>query len=90
MFLMDAMGMKIIGSQCREKLAQTDYNLVDHYSLDKNGQRRPGWCLVLLQDKETGHIELWFLNDHAACYVIEIRGKGYEFAREVEFKYAKR
>ena len=39
--------------------------------------------VILASEHGNGKRELWFLNDHAASYVIEIYGKGYEFARSL-------
>jgi hypothetical protein len=63
--------MKAIGSQIREKIEDTSYEI----------------CLVykktaILMDMETGNTEIWAKNDHFAAYVIEINGVGYEFVRE--------
>jgi len=65
--------IKTIGSQKRESLATTDFELVG-----KKGRE------VILRDKESGIHELWVRNDSHAGYTIDIGGKGYEFAREVK------
>jgi hypothetical protein len=65
--------IKTIGSQRRESLATTDFELAG-----KKGKE------VILRDKETGVHELWVRNDSHAGYTIDIGGKGYEFAREVK------
>jgi hypothetical protein len=62
--------MKTIGSQTREKLEESGCVLYERSSPTE----------VILLDEFTGNLEVWLENDHAACYVIEIDGKGYEFA----------
>lgn len=67
--------IKHIGSQSREKLE----DLKDIYTIVKKTPKE-----VILHNKESNKDELWFLNDHAASYVIEIDGKGYEFAHSID------
>lgn len=57
------------GSQIRETLAESGYELVRHLP---HGE-------VLLRDILDGSTEIWALRDDFAGYVIEIDGKGYEF-----------
>ncbi len=64
--------MKTIGSQKREPISETDYELVC-----RNGGS------VTLRDKTNGRKELWYLNDHHAGYTIEIDGLGYEFVTSI-------
>jgi hypothetical protein len=65
--------IKTIGSQRRESLATTDFELVG-----KKGKE------IILRDKETGIHELWARSDDFAGYTIDVGGKGYEFLREVK------
>jgi hypothetical protein len=60
------------GSQIREPLADTDYELVS----------RPNKSDVLLREKGSDKLELWTERDDYAGYVIEIDGVGYEFVGE--------
>ena len=62
--------MTIRGNQRRETLRESGYTL----------HGRPSIGTVTLRDSD-GTIERWFANDNAACYVIEVDGVGYEFAR---------
>jgi len=66
--------MKIIGSQRRESLQETDY-IVVHWINKRE---------VILRDP-SGKDELWFRNDHSAGYVVEINGKGFEFCRTIRY-----
>ena len=59
------------GSQYRETLAEAGYRLIQ-----KNDR------YALLEDKDTGVLELWVQRDDFAGYVIEIDGIGYEFVSE--------
>lgn len=63
--------MRTIGSQTREKIEDTSYEICQVY---KN--------TAILMNMETGITEVWTKNDHFAGYVIEINGIGYEFVRE--------
>jgi len=60
---------KQIGSQNREKIEDTDYEVVKTLA---GGE-------VILKDKTNGKLELWAESDDFAGYVIEINGMGYEF-----------
>ena len=64
--------MKTIGSQKRETLQESGLTLI---ALHLNGKE------ALLNND--GKTELWVLNDDFAGYVIEIEGKGFEFARGI-------
>lgn len=61
-----------IGSQNREPIKDTDYRI---WSEPYQGD-------VILQDIETGTLELWHVNNHFAGYVIRIGRWNYEFVRE--------
>lgn len=63
---------RIFGSQYRETLAQAGYRL--HKRLP-HGE-------AVLEDLETGKLELYALSDDFAGHAIEIDGKGYEFVRD--------
>lgn len=65
--------IKVIGSQSREKIEDTEY-IVD-YMDDIDDVPRD----VFLLDMETGVREKWTENDHYAGYVVEIDGVGFEF-----------
>jgi hypothetical protein len=65
--------MKTIGSQKRETIFEAGYSVARIISDDE----------IVLQEKETGKMELWVKNDHFAGYVIEYLGKGYEFVRSL-------
>lgn len=62
---------RIVGSQIREPLWASGYRLI---------KRHEGQAVV--EDAEGGH-ELYVLKDDYAGHVLEIRGKGYEFARSL-------
>lgn len=65
-----------IGSQKRDKLESTEYILyLDEGEVDGHED-----C-VILQHQESETLELWWKNDQAASYVIEIDGVGYEYVR---------
>jgi len=67
--------MKTVGSQTRETLAENgDYHIIGF---------RANKTIVILENLGDGNAELWFKNDHAAGYVLEINGVGYEFARSI-------
>ena len=59
------------GSQSREKIEDTDYDIVD----------RPNDDEVILKDRVTGQYELWSKNNDFSGYVVEINAIGYEFVR---------
>lgn len=63
---------RMFGSQYRETLAQAGYRLRERLP---HGE-------VVLEDLETGKLELYALNDRASGHVIEVGGKGYEFVRD--------
>lgn len=63
--------MKIIGSQRRETLQEAGYKFVNRVA-----------CHSVILENEFGREELWVENDHHAGYVVEVDGKGHEFARE--------
>lgn len=63
--------MKQIGSQNREPLSES--GLAVRFGPNDDGE-------VILNDRN-GNMELWQKTDDFAGYVIEINGKGYEFAR---------
>jgi hypothetical protein len=65
--------IRIIGSQRRERIEETEYRLEGF---------DPSYDSTILVDA-TGKRELWFKNDHHAGYTIEIAGIGYEFARSI-------
>lgn len=67
--------MRQIGSQSRELLSETDYEVVGNRLDESHGRS------VILRDKTTGKHELWVPNDSCASYVIEIEGEGHEFVR---------
>ena len=80
--------MKIIGSQTRERIEETDYivRFIDeHLVLSETGihQLESGPVVVLL-NKKTGGEELWTENYGFAGYVIVIGGKEYEFVRNLK------
>lgn len=60
--------MKTIGSQKRETLEEAGYEIVNL-----------GPVSAILRDKESEKLELFFKNDHASGWVVEIDGVGYEF-----------
>ena len=66
--------IKYFGSQAREKIEDTDekYKLVS-----KKGRE------VILYNPDTKEYESWDMNDDFAGYVIEIGGKGFEFAHTI-------
>jgi hypothetical protein len=64
--------IKTIGSQKREPLSESGYELI------KMSRKE-----VILKDRDSGKQELWVKNDDYAGYVIEINGKGYEFVRSI-------
>ncbi len=79
--------IKHIGSQTREPIEDTEYELKfrdEHLVLGVNGIRgfEFGPDAVLL-NKETGISELWTERDDFAGYVIVIDGKGFEFVRSL-------
>ena len=65
--------LKKIGSQTRQKIEDSEYELVDIFG---NGE-------AVLKDKDTGKRELYQERDNFAGFVIEIDGKGYEFVRSL-------
>jgi len=67
--------IKVLGSQYREPIADTDYRIVATWPQVSRG------CVVL-QDAD-GKRELWARNDHFAGYVVAIHGVGYEFVRSL-------
>ncbi len=67
------MARRVIGSQIRDLLEDTDMRIV---SATSDGE-------VVLTEGDSGSRELWQANDHFAGYVIEIEGVGYEFARGI-------
>lgn len=66
--------IKHIGSQSREPLSESGMHILERVSKNE---------VILESNDGSGKPELWFKNDHSAGYVVEIKGKGYEFAREV-------
>ncbi len=68
--------MKVIGSQRREKIEETEYQ-IDTIE----GDKIMGHNATLVNSN--GDLELWTENDHFAGYVIEIDGIGYEFVRSI-------
>ena len=64
--------MKRIGSQVRETLKESGYELVS----------RPDKGVVILRDKSTGKAEMWYANDDHAGYTIQIGRWGYEFGMD--------
>lgn len=69
------MTIRTIGSQKRERIEDTNYRIVKTWPDVDRGS-------VVLEDAD-GKRELWFKNNRAACYVVEIDGVGYEFARSL-------
>lgn len=65
--------MKIIGSQRRETIFEAGYSVAKVKSDNE----------LILQEKETGKMELWAKNDHHAGYTVEFKGIGYEFIRSL-------
>lgn len=65
--------MRIIGSQRRELLSETEYELI---SLSESE--------AILLNTDTGRRELWSKKDDFAGYVVEINGVGYEFVRQIK------
>jgi hypothetical protein len=63
--------LRSIGSQNREKIEDTEYEVEKFLDDDKDE--------VILIDTETGKKELWAKRDDFSGYVIEIDGIGYEF-----------
>ena len=76
--------METIGSQNREKLENTEYEMLadeaEHAHFDNEGS-------VLLRNTKTNAIEVWFKNDLGSGYIIEIENVGYEFARCLTMNY---
>lgn len=68
--------METIGSQTREPIEDTEYELLEfvEYSSGRD---------AILINKETKTRELWVQRDDFAGYVIEINGKGFEFVRSL-------
>jgi len=69
-----------IGSQSREPLEESGYELVD--IIQKYGDT----FAILRNIEDTmfyGVLEEWIQNDHVASYCIEIKGKGYEFKQTI-------
>lgn len=62
--------MEQIGSQTRLKIEDSEYKLIEDL---KNGE-------VILLNTKLNRKEIWFENNYSAGFVIEIDGKGYEFA----------
>lgn len=65
--------MKVIGSQVRELIGSTTMKVVGVTKYNE----------VILEDEESGDLEIWAPNDHFAGYVIEIAGVGYEFVTSI-------
>ena len=68
--------MKPYGSQKRELIEDTEYELQEFVEY-------PSGRDAILINKETKTRELWVQRDDFAGYVIEINGKGFEFARSL-------
>lgn len=64
--------IKHVGSQSREPIEDTEYKLDSMKGKE-----------ATLLNTDSGTKELWVLNDNAASYVIEIKGKGYEFVSDI-------
>lgn len=82
--------MKTVGSQTRERIEDTEYELVsidEHTVINEHGSHKaeyPQSREAILEVTDTGKQELWVESDDFAGYVIEIDGIGYEFIRSLE------
>jgi hypothetical protein len=65
--------MKQFGSQCRETLLESGYELVKVEDDE-----------AILRNPAVEQFELWVKHDDHAGYTIEINGVGYEFVRSAK------
>jgi hypothetical protein len=65
--------MKIIGNQIRKLIGETTYKVVGMTQYNE----------AILEDEESGNLELWVPNDYHSGYTIEIAGLGYEFVTSI-------
>jgi len=68
---------KMIGSQIREPLEESGYELAGYLDNAKDIA-----VLKSIDKADKGKMEIWTRNDHFAGYVIELHGVGYEFVRD--------
>lgn len=67
-------GIRRIGSQLRQKIQFTDYELVRKLRRE-----------IIVRDKtDPNHYELWYLNNQHSGYTLQVAGQGYEFGRDLK------
>ena len=72
--------IKKIGSQTREPIEETEYELLELVEYLEYPSGRD----AILLNKKTGAKELFTERDDFAGYVIEINGTGFEFIRQIK------